>query len=360
MLLLYGANGYTGELITREAVRRGLSPVLAGRNAAAVAVLGAELGLPSRAFGLDDDAALRHGLAGVSAVLHCAGPFVATSAPMVEACLDVRAHYLDITGEIAVFEAVMQQAARAKERRVVLLPGVGFDVVPSDCLAARLAQALPDATHLDLAFVNAGGAWSRGTLSTMIGGLAGASGRTAGAVRRDGRIVPVPLAHESLEIELPVGRRTVMTIPWGDVSTAYHSTGIPNIRVFTGAHPRSVRRLRALRPLLPALGWKPVQRTLLAWVRSRVTGPDEAARSAGKVYLWGRARNAEGTEITATLITPEGYTLTALSAVECLRRVDAGEVAPGAWTPSRAFGAGFVATLPGVEIGELVRRERSR
>lgn len=361
MLLLYGANGYSGELIAREAVRRGLAPVLAGRNAEAVGALGAALGLPTRVFGLDDADALRNGLAGVSAVLHCAGPFVHTSAPMVEGCLAAGAHYLDITGEISVFEAVLKQGARAMERGVVLLPGVGFDVVPTDCLAARLARALPDATHLDLAFVNVGGAWSRGTLSTMIGSLAGPGVRAgAGAVRQDGRIVPVPLAHETMELDLPIGHRTVMTIPWGDVSTAYHSTRIPNIRVFTGAHPGAVRRLRALRPFLPVLGWKPVQRAALAWVRRRVTGPDEAARSAARVYLWGRVRNAEGAEVTATLETPEGYTLTALSAVECLRRVGTGEVAPGAWTPSKAFGADFVATLPGAQVGEVVRQEGSR
>ncbi len=274
---------------------------------------------------------------------------------MVEACLAAGAHYLDITGEISVFEAVLKQGARAVERGIVLLPGVGFDVVPTDCLAARLARALPDATHLDLAFVNVGGAWSRGTLSTMIGSLP-----AAGAVRRDGRIVPVPVAHETMELDLPIGRRTVMTIPWGDVSTAYHSTRIPNIRVFTGAHPGAVRRLRALRPFLPMLGWKPIQWAALAWVRRRVTGPDEAARSAARVYLWGRVRNAAGAEATATLETPEGYTLTALSAVECLRRVGAGEVSPGAWTPSKAFGADFVATLPGVQVGEVVRKEGSR
>src|SRR5436305_15188118 len=109
--MIYGANGYTGELAAREAVARGLRPVLAGRNARAVAELALELGLDSRAFALDDPAAAAHGVAGMAAVLHCAGPFVRTSRPMVDACLAAGAHYLDITGEIAVFTAILSPAS---------------------------------------------------------------------------------------------------------------------------------------------------------------------------------------------------------------------------------------------------------
>src|SRR3954467_15798150 len=155
--MIYGANGYTGELVAREAVRKGLSPILAGRNAEAVGRLARELGLQSRAFSLDDPQGTAAELQGVEAVLHCAGPFVHTSAPMVDACLATGAHYLDITGEIAVFESILARGEEARKATVALLPGVGFDVVPSDCLAARLAAALPDATDLVLAFDTAGG-----------------------------------------------------------------------------------------------------------------------------------------------------------------------------------------------------------
>lgn len=350
MLMIYGANGYSGELVAREAVRRGLAPIVAGRNAASLSALAASLDLASRSFGLDDPAALATGLAGVTAVLHCAGPFSRTSAPMVEACLKLGLHYLDITGEIAVFEAVLARHEEARARGVVLLPGAGFDVVPTDCLAARLKAALPDATHLDLAFLNVGGGTSRGTRATMIEGLG-----ELGAVRREGKIVPVPQAFETMEIDFPVGRRTVMTIPWGDVSTAFHSTGIPNIRVFTGAHPKTIRRLRRLRAIRPLLGLAWVRRIILARSQKGPAGPSEEQRRTARVHLWGRVRNARGEEITATATVPEGYTFTARAAVESLRRAAAGEVPPGAWTPSRAFGADFVATLPGVEVGELVR-----
>ena len=350
--ILYGANGYTGELAAREAKRRGLAPILAGRSAEAVGRLARELDLPWRAFPLDDPAALRAGLAGAAAVLHCAGPFVRTSAPMVAACLAAGAHYLDITGEIAVFEAVLarKSAEAARQAGVALLPGVGFDVVPSDCLAARLAAALPGAVELALAFASEGGGWSPGTLKTAIESLP-----ASGAVRRDGRIVPAPLAFDARPIEFSDRRRWAMTIPWGDVSTAFHSTGIPNIRVYTGAPPKQIRRLRRLGPLLPLAGWPPVKRFLARQVERKVHGPDAAARESGRTHLWGEVRDAAGASVAATLDVPEAYAFTAVSAVESAERAAAGRVAPGAWTPSRAFGMGYVEELPGVVAGELRR-----
>ena len=153
--MVYGAYGYTGTLVAELAVRRGLRPVLAGRDAAKLRPLAERLGLEHRAFGLDEAA---RALADVDAVAHCAGPFSSTSGPMVDACLAAKTHYVDITGEIDVFEAVSRRDEDAKRAGVVLLPGAGFDVVPTDCLAALLHDALPTATHLDLAFLVQGGA----------------------------------------------------------------------------------------------------------------------------------------------------------------------------------------------------------
>jgi short subunit dehydrogenase-like uncharacterized protein len=346
-MLIYGANGYTGELIAREAVRRGLAPTLAGRNAEALARLARDLDLPYRAFPLDDATALRQALSdtGTRAVLHCAGPFVRTSRPMVDACLAERIHYLDITGEIAVFESVLSRDAEARSAGVVLLPGVGFDVVPTDCLALQLQELLPDATHLDLAFVVDGGGWSRGTLATMIESLP-----HAGAMRQNGRIVALPLAAEAMEIELPVGRRTVMSIAWGDIATAFRTTGIPNIRTFTGVPPRTMRRLRRLRPFLPLLGWKPVKHLLEQWVRRTVTGPTARQRLEGRSWIWGSVRNAAGESVSRCYSTAEGYALTARTAVEGLLRVERGVVGSGAWTPARAFGAHFIAEFDTDEV----------
>lgn len=346
--LIYGANGYTGELCAREAARRGLRPILAGRRREPVERLARELNLPSRIVSLDDAESLRTALDDVGAVLHCAGPFVRTARPMVKACLETGTHYLDITGEMAVFEAVQRRHETARELGVVLLPGVGFDVVPTDCLAARLADQVPDATHLELAFAGDGAEWSRGTLNTMIESLP-----HMGAVRLDGQIVEVPPAYDTREIHFPgLGRRFTMTIPWGDVSTAYASTGIPNIRVFSATPPKAVKRLKRMRPLLPIAGWKPVKRLIQKWVQRTVTGPSEDARESARMYVWGRAWNEAGQDAEGALSTPEGYTLTALTSVESARRVAEGQVQPGAWTPSRAFGPDYVTEFSGVEVYE--------
>ena len=348
-LLIYGANGYTGELVAEEAVRRGLRPILAGRNATAVGELARKLELDSRVFGLDDTASLAAGLDGVAAVLHCAGPFVLTSKPMVAACLAAGAHYLDITGEIAVFESIQRRGDRAREAGVALIPGVGFDVVPTDCLAARLAAALPDATHLTLAFTHEGGSTSRGTMKTMVESLP-----YAGAVRKDGRIVPVPMALDARKFDFSCGSRWAMTIPWGDVSTAFHTTGIPNIRVYSGAPPGAIKRMRRMRPLLPLAGLKPVKRTIQWWIGRTVTGPDEQVRETARVYLWGEVRNEAGAVRRATMETPEGYAFTAAASIECAVRVLDGRAGPGAWTPARAFGADLASEIPGVTGGDVV------
>ncbi|MEE8278805.1 MAG: saccharopine dehydrogenase NADP-binding domain-containing protein [Thermoanaerobaculia bacterium] len=346
--ILYGANGYTGRLIAREAVRRGLRPVLAGRSKEAIERLAAELGLEARVLALDDPERLRRALGEARAVLHCAGPFTRTSRPMVEACLLAGVHYLDITGEIAVLERIYAHHLDAESAGTVLLPAVGFDVVPTDCLADRLARSLPDADSLELAFFTRRGSASPGTLKTLVEGFP-----RAGAIRRDGKLVPVPIAFEAKEIPFSCGTRWTMSIPWGDLSSAYRSTGIPNIRVYTGAPRRRIGRLRRLAPVLPLLGTRPVRRALQWWIGRAVPGPGPEERRQARTYLWGRVRRADGESRTATLETPEGYSFTATSAVECLTRVLAGAVPPGAWTPSQAFGPGFAGELPGVIEGEV-------
>lgn len=345
MWMIYGANGYTGELIAREAVHHGEQPVLAGRNRDATERLALELGLEPRVFGLDDPTRVARSIAGMDAVLHCAGPFVETSRPMVDACLASGVHYLDITGEIAVFEAIFARDDEAKARNVTLLPGVGFDVVPTDCLAAMLHQRMRDATHLDLAYSMRGGAISRGTLSTVIEGLG-----SGGAIREAGRIRRVAMVHDVREIPFSIGTRTAMTIPWGDVATAYRTTGIPNIRVYSASSPKAIARARRVAKLEPLLASRPVKNVLRWIVRRRVTGPDERTRTTAKIFLWGSARNAHGAEVTQTMTVPEGYRFTAMSAVLAIQTLLSQPRRGGATTPAARFGSGFVAGIPGVVI----------
>jgi short subunit dehydrogenase-like uncharacterized protein len=332
--MIYGANGYTGKLVAQQAVARGHKPVLAGRNMEAVRAVATELGLNWRAFDLSE--ANPH-LADISVVLHCAGPFSATAEPMVEACLEAECHYLDITGEISVLEWVLAQKERAERAEVALMPGAGFDVVPSDCLARYLSDRLPGADELELAFTGSSSI-SPGTMKTMVQNLP-----SGGAIRRDGKIVSVPVAYRSKSVPFGSRTKTVTTIPWGDVATAYHTTRIPNILTYTVV-PSAMRWARFLTPIVAL---PPVQRLIHKWIEANVHGPDEALRTQGRMYLWGRASKKSGESVEANLEVAEGYHFTALSAVAVAEAMEAGRVKPGAWTPGGALGADFVLSIPG-------------
>lgn len=330
--LLYGATGYTGRLIARRAAERGLRPVLAGRSAAKLLPLAAELGLEHRVFGLEDPTAVRRGLKGVDGVAHCAGPFVRTALPMATACMETGTPYLDITGEIDVFEALYGLHRRAVAAGVVLLPGAGFDVVPTDCVAALLAARLPDATQLDLAFLAGTGA-SPGTA------LTGAA--DGGRIRAGGEIRTVPMGSRQVRAAFPSGARTVVSVPWGDVSTAYHSTGIPDITTYTAMAAPVLAASRALR-----LG--PLRGVLAGAVGRIVRGPGERSLNNARSEVWGRARDAAGNSVSATLTGPNPYRLTVDSVLRIMPRL-AG-LTPGFQTPSRALGADFAASLDGVTV----------
>jgi short subunit dehydrogenase-like uncharacterized protein len=334
--MIYGAYGYTGELIAREAHVRGLRPILAGRSAARVAALSAEFDLPHRAFPLDAPA-----LEDVVLVLNCAGPFSATAAPMMQACLKAGAHYLDITGEIDIFEHAQTLSAAAREAGLVLCPGVGFDVIPTDCVARALAEALPDATHLALGF-ETNAVMSPGTAKTSVEGLAHGS-----KIRRDGKIVTVPMGFRTRQIDFGQGPRTAMALPWGDVSTAFHTTGIPNVEVYLAVPPALLWGARLGNLLSPLLGLAPVQAALKRRAGA-ITGPDANARAASPCFVWGEARNAAGATRTARIRTANGYDVTvngALAVVQDLLGRNA--IEGGTFTPARLCGADLITRLPG-------------
>jgi saccharopine dehydrogenase (NAD+, L-lysine-forming) len=347
--MLYGANGYTGQLVAKLAVTRGERPLLAARDAAAVGRLAAGLGLDHRAVALTDAAGLRAALAGVGAVAHCAGPFTATSAPMVEACLATGTHYLDITGEVPVFEAVLGRHEDAVAAGVVLLPGAGFDVVPTDCLAGLLAAALPDADTLELGYV-AGGGSSGGTAST------GLDVAARGGLRRvEGRLVPSPFGRPRRAVPFASGTRMLGAMTWGDLVTAYRSTGIGNITMYGPVPVRESLAGAAFTALQWAMRLGPARALATRVVRRRVSGPDEATRAATTCEVWAQVRNAAGQSRSATLTGPNGYDLTADAVVRAVRYVlagtgPAGPIAPGAHTPATALGPEFVRELDGVTV----------
>ncbi|HNR31330.1 MAG TPA: saccharopine dehydrogenase NADP-binding domain-containing protein [Candidatus Hydrogenedentes bacterium] len=341
--LIYGSYGYTGRLVVRYAIERGLRPVLAGRNEAALRDQARESGLEYRAFALDDPDAVARGLDGMSVVAHCAGPFSRTARAMAKGCLRAGTHYLDITGEIEVFEALAAMDTRAREAGVMLLPGAGFDVVPSDCLALHLKRQVPAATRLVLAF-HSNGRPSHGTATTIVENLhKGLWVREAGALTRK------PLGWKQRTIDFGEGPpRGAITIPWGDVSTAYHSTGIPNIEVYMAAPRRARIMIRAARHFGWLLGSRPVNRYLKRRIDDAAPGPTDADRARSYCLLWGEATNDSGGRAEARLRTPDGYTLTALTTLAIAEKVLAGDAPPGFQTPAKAYGPDFILAIDGV------------
>lgn len=345
--LLYGANGYTGKLVAHMAAERDLRPILAGRDPATIKPLAQELNLEYRIFPLEDAVQLDAALHEVTAVLHCAGPFSRTSKPMADACIRTKTHYLDITGEAAVIETLAARDAEAKRAGVMLLPCVGFDVVPSDCLAAHLKRRQPQATHLALA-IQGMGRISRGTATTMVENI-----NRGGLVRRDGKLTPVPAAWKTREIDFGRGAVEATTIPWGDVASAFYSTGIPNIEVYA-AIPRRVRRLMKLsRYFRWLLGSKVVQRFLKKRIQKQPPGPSERERERGASFVWGEVKDDSGRVVVSRLRGPEGYKLTALTALRIIQHVLGGKFSTGFQTPSKAYGADLILEIEGVEREDL-------
>lgn len=339
--LIYGAYGYTGQLIAEEAAKRGLKPVLGGRNKQKLEALAGQLQLDSRAFAIDSVDQVAAELEGMALVLNCAGPFNPSADIVVQACIKRGIHYLDISGEPEMFEKHLARNKQAAASGSVVIPGVGFDVVPSDTLAKRLADRMPDAVNLELAFFG-DGQGSAGSAKTVLGMMADKC-----KVRRNGKIVRKPLAFSRKSIRFSDREEWCMSIPWGDISTAYHSTGIPNITMYMAAAPKAARMMRLLSPLASLLALPAIQKKMFAKIEANVQGPDSEMRSQTCMRLWGKVTDANGNSLEATVDTPEGFTFTTNAALLCVEKVLSGAVVlAGCYTPSMALGTDLLAEIP--------------
>ena len=348
-ILLYGANGYTGQLIARFATDYALKPILAGRRNEALKTLAEKLNLNYKVFELTDKSARLTALEDVAVVIHAAGPFDVTAIHMVKACLETGTHYIDLNGDKDVFEMLLAYDSEAKEKAIMLLPGAGFDVVPTDCIAMYLKNKLPDATHLEIAFATPGGSISHGTAVTTVSKLG-----EPGAVRKDGKLIPVPIGHKSMWINFFRGKGKAdlkiftMTIPWGDVFTAYISTGIPNIEAYTAVSPFAYKFVK-LQGLFNWLLRKSAVRNFLKMkIGQRPPGLNDDKRNAATSLVWGRVTNAAGKSISARLCGSDAYTLTAHSSLIIAKKILDSNFKSGYQTPASAYGENLVLEIPGV------------
>src|SRR5271165_739138 len=341
-LMIYGATGYVGENVTRTAARFGGTTIIAGRDAAKLDSIASETGLERRSFGLDDPAAIDRALKDVAVVLNCAGPFKYTAGPLVDGCLRCRAHYLDITGEIPVFEALQARDAQARARGVMLLPGVGFDVVPTDCLALHLKQRLPTATRLRLAFQSVGPAGlPPGTQRTLIELL-----QFGDRVRRNGKLMRPETAGKTISVDFGDGPVEAQLLPWGDVFTAYYSTGIPNIEDYVAARASLRRQIAFGRVIAPLSKFALILNLLLKAVRP---GPSADLRALTVTHVWGEVTDEKGRRAVSRLHGPEaGLVWTTITALGAARKALNGVAPAGYQTPALALGKDFVLEGKGV------------
>ncbi len=339
--MIYGAYGFTGRLCALEAARRGDRPVLAGRSEAKLLALAEETELPHRVCDLSPGA-LREALEDIDVVVHCAGPFSATHAPMIEACIETKTHYLDVTGELAVLESIYGQHDAIAAAGITAIPAIGFDVVPTDCVAKTLADRLDGATALELAFSSSGRP-SKGTKKSTVEGL-----QKPGMIRKGGVLTEVPAAWKLKDFDFGDGRKACVSIPWGDVSSAYRSTGIGDIVVFMAMPKSQARVIQLGRPFMGVLRLPAVQKTLKSFVESGAADPDDDELQRTDSHVWGEVRAPDGRTEQMQIRVPNGYLLTANSAVEATHRLLEGDIERGALTPSQAFGAEYVFSLDGV------------
>ncbi|WP_436515767.1 saccharopine dehydrogenase family protein [Ekhidna sp. To15] len=340
-LLIYGAYGYTGRLIVNECLKVGIKPIIAGRSAEKAMKFANKHDLEYDVFEVSEKEKLENWLKRGDVVIHCGGPFIHTAKEMVEACLATNTHYLDITGEYQVFDLVKEYDLQAKEKNLMLMPGAGFDVVPSDCLAKHLHTKLPTATDLKLAFVSKGGKLSRGTAKTMIENLGDPQIR-----RTNGEYEGIPMGKSIREIDYGDFSQISMGISWGDVSTAFHSTGIPNIEVFSGTDEQQISKVKKTLRMSFMLKSRMIKNFLIRQMDKRPDGPKEEKRDASCMYLWGEASDDNG-KIEARLKTPNGYTLTAMSSVRIAQKIFAEDLKPGFQTPASAYGEGLILEIDG-------------
>jgi len=358
--LLYGAYGYTGRIIAELAAQYQLQPILAGRNGQKLEALSQASGFPFEVLDLQDTKALEQALSKVPLVIHAAGPFIHTCQAMMAACLKTRTHYIDITGEIGVFERLQRLDQEAKAAGIMVLPGAGFDVVPTDCLANALHQRLPESAQLQLAFWGLSGGLSHGTAMTMVDNLGKGSW-----VRKDGRLRPTALGHKTVWVDHKGKNLLAMTIPWGDISTAYFSTGIPNIETYMGVHPRRYRQTR----YLPYINWLLRMPVVRQFVKRRFdqqpAGPSPEQRAQARSLIWGQVIHPDGRFLQGKLESLDGYTLTGHTSLMVAKKVLAGQFTPGYQTPATAYGPEFILEVPETswsigEINEDFRASSSR
>jgi short subunit dehydrogenase-like uncharacterized protein len=339
---VYGATGFTGKLLAGHARDQGVATVLSGRDETKLQSISSELGLDFRVASLPDPESLDRALEGVGVVVNAASPFSLSAPPLIAACLRKGVHYLDVTGEVPVLDMAQRHGAEAYRRGVMIMPAVGFDVVPSDGLAAHVLRRSRSPRRLSIG-ISGLELLTRGSARTIIDQI--------GApvwVRRNGLLVQVPPGSLEHSFDYGDGMRASTAVSWADVASAYFTTGVPDITVYFESTP-AVRTHDALLKFcgwaVPLTPWRELLKVTTQWMPE---GPTESQRGARHAVIVAEMEDADGTRVRSRMRTPEAYSMTASAACAIVKRVLLGDVEPGFQTPARVYGADFSLSLPGV------------
>jgi short subunit dehydrogenase-like uncharacterized protein len=348
-VLIYGATGYTGRLIARRLRRLRCHIVVAGRTPDRVQALSAELGVAGRAVAIDEAEALDQALDDVDVLINAASPFASTAPALIESCLRTKTHYLDITGELPVFQNAFGYDASARKRGIMIMPGAGLGIVASDCLAAHVAELVPNAKYLRIALLRPN-SFSRGTFRSALG-LA----NSRVSIRRNGRLISLPVGRLQRAFDFGDGERESVAVSWADIFTAYHSTGIRNIETYFEADfaARALYQLGA--GVADAMQLKPVKTLIDAIASAWPEGPPDVRRQTEQCVIVAEAEDSWRQRRCVRLTTPDGYSFTAEAATLIAQRILRGDFASGFQSPARVYGADLVLDFRGTHR-EALRR----
>jgi short subunit dehydrogenase-like uncharacterized protein len=264
-------------------------------------------------------------LEGVGVLLNFAGPFAQTAQPLMQACIKAGVDYLDITAEINVYRLAERMGAQAAQAGVMLLPGVGWDVVPTDCLAMHVARRVQNPQALSVA-LQISGSMSRGSamsVSEIMG---------AGLMARvNGQLLATPDAQPRY-FDFGQGPALCAPLSFGDLVTGWRSTAIPNIAMYV--HITGEAFPEGDLSQLP-------------------DGPSIQEREGHRARAVAEVVDADGTVERSVIETVNGYSYTPLAAVEAARRVLGGERRAGFETPARVFGVAFAQSIAGTTITDF-------
>lgn len=320
-LMIYGATGYTGRMVAEHAKAHGTPLVLAGRSEAPLARLAAEVGVEYRVFSLDDTDATDKNLLDISVLLNCAGPFMRTAKPLMEAAIRYGVHYLDTAAELDSYRLAERLDGDAKTAGVMLMPGGGGSVAMLGSLAGHAVTRVKHPRKIRIAMHVSGG-MSRGSVISASENMTNET-----LARLDSKLVAV--ANDIQKFDFGQGAVDSFQVTLPDLITIWRATGVPNIETFV--HVTGNGFPQGDLSLLP-------------------DGPTEGERLANRYQAVVEVSDAQGYVFRSMLDTVNGYTFTAMAAAEAGHRVLRGEARAGFQTPAELFGNGFAETIADTTI----------